>query len=494
MIIIRLFCLVTFVAALPVAFDQSAEKSTSVNKRGIWDSLLSFFDGDSGESTAGTAPSSSLTIAASTTNLVNTAATPVNTAANTVNTVITGITTTAAVQAPTAASTSSGGWLASLLGIFGSPESTTQSGTVPATTAIGITSGSDATQLATAQATTSTGSSINYVQPTSIGFGTSPAPGTTTGATTTSQAPAFTGLVTVIGAGGTQAPTASSGSTESSSSNSEMSDSQIQAVAKYAEMGAGISYSPYTKDGQCKTASQVKSDIEMLSGHTLIRLYSVDCSGIENVVAAMSSSQKLFLGIWDITAVDTDLPSMAQQVLTGNRGWSAVHTVAIGNEVVNSARGTAAQVASAVSSARSWFKSNAPDYTGYIVTVDTLAATMADSSLCDISDYLAVNCHPYFSGIEASTSGTWLKQQIDSLQSFCGGSKQILVTESGWPTQGNTEGQAVPSVANQLLAVKGLGTVLGDQVLMFTTFNDYWKAPGPWNVEQHWGIYGDPKY
>ncbi|KAM9905443.1 hypothetical protein OXX79_002150 [Metschnikowia pulcherrima] len=493
MIIIRLFCLVTFVAALPVAFDQSAQRSTSVNKRGIWDSLLSLFDGDSSESTAGTAPSSSLRIAASTANLVNTAATPVNTAANTVNTVITDITTTA-VQTPTTASTSSGGWLASLLGIFGSPGSTTQSGTVPTSATIGTTSGFDATQPATAQATTSTGSSINYVQPSSIGFGTSPTIDATTGATTTSQAPAFTGLVTVIGAGGTQAPTASSGSTESSSSNSGMSDSQIQAVAKYAEMGAGISYSPYTKDGQCKTASQVKSDIEMLSGHTLIRLYSVDCSGIENVVAAMSSSQKLFLGIWDITAVDTDLPSMAQQVLTGNRGWSAVHTVAIGNEVVNSARGTAAQVASAVSSARSWFKSNAPDYTGYIVTVDTLAATMADSSLCDISDYLAVNCHPYFSGIEASTSGTWLKQQIDSLQSFCGGSKQILVTESGWPTQGNTEGQAVPSVANQLLAVKGLGTVLGDQVLMFTTFNDYWKAPGPWNVEQHWGIYGDPKY
>ncbi|KAM9919394.1 hypothetical protein OXX59_007971 [Metschnikowia pulcherrima] len=493
MILIRLFCLVTFVAALPVAFDRSAQRSTSMNKRGIWDSLLSLFDGDSGESTAETAPSSLLTIAASTTNLVNTAATPVNTAANTVNTVITDITTTA-VQTPTTASTSSTGWLASLLGIFGSPGSTTQSGIVSSPTAIGTTSGSDATRPATAQATTSTGSSINYVQPSSTGFGTSPTIGATTGATTTSQAPAFTGLVTVIGAGGTQAPTASSGSTETSSSNSEMSDSQIQAVAKYAEMGAGISYSPYTKDGQCKTASQVKSDIEMLSGHTLLRLYSVDCSGIENVVAAMSSSQKLFLGIWDITAVDTDLPSMAQQVLTGNRGWSAVHTVAIGNEVVNSARGTAAQVASAVSSARSWFKSNAPDYTGYIVTVDTLAATMADSSLCDISDYLAVNCHPYFSGIEASTSGTWLKQQIDSLQSFCGGSKQILVTESGWPTQGNTEGQAVPSVANQLLVVKGLGTVLGDQVLMFTTFNDYWKAPGPWNVEQHWGIYGDPKY
>lgn len=229
-----------------------------------------------------------------------------------------------------------------------------------------------------------------------------------------------------------------------------------------------------------------------LRAYPLIRLYAVDCLGIQNVAAAMLLSQKLFLGVWGLDNVASDLASMAQQVQLGSRGWGAVHTVAIGNEVVNSGAGTASQVRSAVQTARLWFKSNAPGYSGYIVAVDTLAAVMADSSMCDISDYLAVNCHPYFSGVEALTSGTWLKQQVAQLKSHCGNGKSILVTESGWPSQGNTVGDAVPSQLNQAAAIENLASVMGSQVIMFTTYNDYWKDPGAYNVEQHWGIYGDP--
>ena len=112
--------------------------------------------------------------------------------------------------------------------------------------------------------------------------------------------------------------------------------------------------------------------------------------------------------------------------------------------------------------------------------------------LCDISDYLAVNCHPYFSGIEALTSGTWLQQQTAQLKSHCNNGKDILITESGWPNAGNTLGQAVPSTESQVLALQSLGKVMGHQVVMFTMYNDYWKDPGPYNVEQRWGIYGDP--
>ncbi|RKP31100.1 glycoside hydrolase [Metschnikowia bicuspidata] len=269
--------------------------------------------------------------------------------------------------------------------------------------------------------------------------------------------------------------------------------SQIQAIVGYAEGGAGITYSPYTKSGSCKSAGQVKHDILLLLAFKIIRMYSVDCSGIAYVVAAMGSHQKLFLGIWEINAVNTDLPSMAQQVLSGSRGWSAVHTVAIGNEVIDSGRGTINQVANAISAAGAWFELNAPSYKGPIVTVDTLTAVLANpGQMCDLGDYLAVNCHPYFSRIEASTSGTWLRSQVAKLQQTCGSDRTILVTESGWPTSGKTVDQAVPSLYNQLLSIKSIANVMGDQLIMFTMYNDYWKDPGAWNVEQHWGLFGDP--
>lgn len=408
-------------------------------------------------------------------------------------------TTTPAAASTLTGSSGSGGFLNSLLGLFGSNSdsgSTTASSTTASTSSGSSTSGSSSSSSggwfsnllgdlfggssgsSGSGASTSSSSSAYTPSLSSDAFGAA--------SSADRDTPGFTEPVTVGGTGD------GSDSADPSLSASIASSSDVSAIAAYAEKGAGITYSPYTKSGQCKTASEVASDIAKLKSYGLIRLYSVDCSGIQNVVKAMGYSQKLYLGVWSIDNLDNDLGLMAEQVNSGSRGWNAVHTVAIGNELVNAGTKTASQVAAAVKEARQWFKQNASSYNGYIVTVDTLAAVMNDASMCDISDYLAVNCHPYFSGVDALTSGTWLKSQVASLKSHCNNGKDILVTESGWPSYGNTVGQAVPSLQNQFDAIQNLGNVMGLQVIMFTMYNDYWKDPGSWNVEQHWGIYGDP--
>lgn len=429
---------------------------------GFFSNLLNFFDGGS---LGNAAP-------------VASQAAPAPAPAATTQAPLQAAPTTAVAVAP---SSSSGGWFSNLVSsLFGGSSNSQPAPAPAASTAVPV------------APVASTSSQFGFANPSTLVMSQSPSSSVNfnyqgSSASPASNQPAFTGQVTVIGAGGPV------GSAPSSSSKPKPLSGQVLQVVGYAEEGAGITYSPYTKSGLCKSSSQVADDIAKLLGFGIIRLYSVDCSGIQNVIAAMNSNQQLFLGIWDINNVNTDLPSMAQQVMTGSRGWGAVHTVAIGNEVVNSGRGTPAQVASAVNAAKSWFQSNAPNYSGPIVMVDTLAAVMANPQLmCDIGDYLAVNCHPYFSGVEASTSGPWLKSQVSQLQQTCGGNRNILVTESGWPTFGNTVGQAVPSVQNQLLSIQSLGDTMGSLVIMFTMYNDYWKAPGPWNVEQHWGIFGDP--
>lgn len=420
---------------------------------------------------------------------------PATTAATVAATTAAAVAVAATSSTATATTTSSGGLLSLLLEFFSGEDDDASTST-------------ETTATATETALSSSGGWFSSLLLSLFG-GSSSSSGTSASTATASTLAALTALALLASLSASTSTSSTSGGLLaglfglSSLSSDTLADSaatststalsaEIAKVAAYAEEGAGITYSPYTKSGLCKTASEVKLDIEMLLAYKIIRLYSVDCLGIENVVAAISSLQKLFLGIWTIDAWATDLPSMAEQVLTGSRGWDAVHTVSIGNEVVNLGTNTVAQVKSAVSSARLWFKSNASDYSGYIVAVDTLAAVMADSSMCDISDYLAVNCHPYFSGVEALTSGTWLKTQADSLQSLCNNGKDILITESGWPTYGDTIGLAVPSEDDQYLAIKAIATEMGSEVIMFTTYNDYWKDPGAYNVEQHWGIYGNP--
>ncbi|KAI5960290.1 uncharacterized protein KGF55_004582 [Candida pseudojiufengensis] len=273
-------------------------------------------------------------------------------------------------------------------------------------------------------------------------------------------------------------------------SNGGSSAGATAAVGSY-----GITYSPYSKSDQCKTAAEVAADIAKLKNYELIRLYSTDCSGIENVLASMTSNQKLYLGLWNIdpSSVQSGLAEIKSAISTSSRGWSVVHTIAVGNERVNAGAATVAQMQTAVDTARSWLKANAPNYNGYIVTVDTLVAYIANPQLCQMSDYLAVNSHPYWDGgVQPSDSGPWLLQQIAHLESVCGSSKATLITETGWPTQGDNFGSCVPSVPNQVAAIKSITQSLGSKVIMFTMYNDYWKDPGPYNVEQHWGIYGDP--
>lgn len=136
-------------------------------------------------------------------------------------------------------------------------------------------------------------------------------------------------------------------------------------------------------------------------------------------------------------------------------------------------------------------------YKGPVVAVDTFIAILNNPGLCDASDYIAANCHPYFDGgVSASGAGAWVAQQASKLSSVCGGKdvlitgtssqRQILIQESGWPTAGETNGQAVASKTNQAIAMAGILSSMRNKCVVFTAFDDLWKSPGEFGVEQHW--------
>lgn len=429
------------------------------------------------------------------------AAAPDVVTANTVNTVATTQNTGVSSSSSSNSSGGIGSWLSSL---FGLDNDSSSSSSLTTTAAANTVATQQATTSSTDSSTSGSGGIASWLAGL-FGLGGSSS-SSSTGLSTTSSTYSYSVGSPVATSTGSSQPVYSSSTSLSSggltsssggltSSGGLSSPDNGSGAAVYAEKSKGITYSPYTKSDACKTASEVASDMELLKDYPLIRLYSVDCSGIENVLLAISSSQKLFLGVWEIDAssLSSELETMKQAVESSSRGWSAVHTISIGNEQVNSGLATVAQVATAVQSARSWLKTNAPLYSGYVVTVDTYNQVIANPSMCDISDYIAVNCHPFFTGsVEPSGTGPWLVDQINSVSNACGGSKPVLITETGWPTQGDSIGSCVPSESNQLAAFKSLIGSAADQIISFTMYNDYWKSPGPYNVEQHWGIYGDP--
>lgn len=250
---------------------------------------------------------------------------------------------------------------------------------------------------------------------------------------------------------------------------------------------SGVSYSPYNDDNSCKSAQQVANDFTKISGYQVIRLYGTDCNQVANVLAATKGSNvKLFLGIFDLAQVQKEAETISNAV---HGDWSRINAISVGNEMVN--KGTdSGTVIGAIGQARGVLKSCG--YSGPVVTVDTMMAMANHPELCKASDFCAINCHAFFDGkTPAEKSGEFVKGWVDKIGMATG--KSVVVTETGWPSQGDRNDVAIPSPQNHQAAISSIGGALSSNVIFYSAYNDMWKknGPGTFNAEQFWGIMGN---
>ena len=227
----------------------------------------------------------------------------------------------------------------------------------------------------------------------------------------------------------------------------------------------------------------------MPDSHDVVRLYGTDCNQVANALAAgKAKGIKLFVGIYNVTLVASSVQILSSAV---NGDWSMINTVSVGNELVNDGLASVSQVVGAVNQARTALRS--AGYNGPVVIVDTMVAMNANIELCTASDYCAINCHPFFDGnVAASGAGSFVLGWAQTISAAAGG-KTTIITETGWPTQGSTNGKAVPGTAQQQQAIASLKSTFSDNLVLFNAYNDLWKTSSPtqFNAEQYWGIYGN---
>ncbi|EGO55092.1 hypothetical protein NEUTE1DRAFT_102550 [Neurospora tetrasperma FGSC 2508] len=313
----------------------------------------------------------------------------------------------------------------------------------------------------------------------------------------------------------------------------------------------GITYAPYDLTG-CRSPANITSDFAIIAQTRLyssVRIYGVDCSQVLHTLRAASSVSspplKLFLGIFSLSDLSSQLTTLIKDVQTFavtekisvDDVWTnMIDTISVGNELVNNGQATPAQVLAAVRTVRKVLRREG--YRGPVVTVDTFVAVLQHPELCSSSevDYCAVNVHPFFDAhTEAERAGEFVRRQVMNLREVInpktqaqaqaqgndlsqgtdpnqgkgdkGGErrkKRVVVTETGWPKQGNANYRAVPGRWEQKTAVEGVmkawregsqrGFVGDDgdfELYLFTAFDDEWKKAdkGTFYAEQFWGIH-----
>ncbi|VUC34575.1 unnamed protein product [Clonostachys rosea] len=254
----------------------------------------------------------------------------------------------------------------------------------------------------------------------------------------------------------------------------------------------GISYAPYRGDHGCKDARDVQNDFDQLKDYSVIRIYGTDCDQVSKTYkAAKNTKTKLMLGVWDINDVENEVSKIIQGV---EGGWDKIKAVSVGNEVVNKGEASPQKVIGAVKKARSLLRG--AGFKGPVVTVDTFNAIEQNPELCEASDFCAINAHAFFdSTTSASYAGKWLKDTVQRVKLALPKPMNVVVTETGWPMDGSPNGLAIPSLANQKLAIESIKKAFSDNpgdVVLFSAFNDLWKTKSmdTFNAEQFYGIGG----
>lgn len=259
-----------------------------------------------------------------------------------------------------------------------------------------------------------------------------------------------------------------------------------------AIFGKALVYSPYHNDGTCKDAADVSTDLNHIIGTTKnyagVRLYGTDCNQVANVLpVARTLGIKVMLGVYDITQAQAEANTIVSAV-GGN--WDVVHSVGCGNEEVNKAilagkSGDEAVAASLAAAAIVRSTVSAAGFTGQVVTPEVFMRITQFPAICGSSSFVAANAHPFFDGgVTAEQAGTWYSEQIANLEKAC--NKPVLITETGWPTQGTANGVAVPSEANQATVISSACSSLKDDFVTLSAYNDLWKKnfDGSFGAEQ----------
>jgi exo-beta-1,3-glucanase (GH17 family) len=255
----------------------------------------------------------------------------------------------------------------------------------------------------------------------------------------------------------------------------------------------GISYAPYRADHGCKSADDIEDDFRHFAKeYSVVRIYGTDCDQVPKVYrAAKAADVKLMLGIWDIHDVENEASKIVA-ALDGD--WDIVHSITVGNELVNAGQARPQEVVHAVRQAREALRSGG--YEGPVASVDTFIATEKHPELCEESDFCAINAHAFFdSTMRAEDAGKWLTNTVEQVQSKLSKPMHVVVTETGWPMNGASNGLAIPGLENQKLALESIMEAFADRpgdVILFSAFNDLWKerTMTTFNADQYWGIGG----
>ncbi len=260
----------------------------------------------------------------------------------------------------------------------------------------------------------------------------------------------------------------------------------------------GLTFSPMRRDsnpqkGIYPTKEQIGEDVALLVGKAhSIRTYT-SLEGMEVVPElAAKYGEHLAMGAWIDSDLEKNRREIESLITLSNQYPKAIVRTLVGNETLLRKDVDIEQLIEYIREVkkRTWKP---------VSTSETWDIWKANPELVNEVDYIAVHILPYWEGIPLEAAVDYIFERYHDLQQTFPG-KQIVITEVGWPSDGQPFKHATASLANQAKFLREFLNRANEENLVYyvvEAFDQPWKISIEGTAGAYWGLFNvdrQPKF
>ncbi|WP_397300826.1 glycosyl hydrolase family 17 protein [Nonlabens ulvanivorans] len=251
----------------------------------------------------------------------------------------------------------------------------------------------------------------------------------------------------------------------------------------------GLCFSMY-EDGQEPgdkiTKEQVERRIEIIKPYTKwVRSFS--CIEGNEFVPEMAHKHglKTMVGAWLSDDLDKNEEEIKALIKLTKEGL--VDIAAVGNEVLYRNDLTLEQLIAYMQRVKAAVPHTIVGY------VDAYYEFSVHPELIENSDVILSNCYPYWEGTSIGYANSHMKAMFDqTLIAAARHGKKVIITETGWPSRGESLKIADASEVNAMkyfIDTQRWSKANGIELFYFSSFDESWKKDDEGEVGAFWGIW-----
>lgn len=253
----------------------------------------------------------------------------------------------------------------------------------------------------------------------------------------------------------------------------------------------GLCVSPYEEGqepGDQLSEAQIRRRLEIIKPYTnWIRSFS--CTEGNELIPKVAKEMgiKTLVGAWLGNDSEINKKEIEGLVQLAKEGY--VDVAAVGNEVMYRGDLTEEELLNQIYYVKDALqKSQIP--VGYVDAYYEFEERPDITEACDI---ILANCYPFWEGCDLDYSLLYMKDMYNKALK-AGNGKRVIITETGWPSEGTNLQGAFPSKQNAIkyfINTQKWSKEENIEIFYFSSFDESWKVGGEGDVGAFWGIWDE---